>query len=103
MTITLWHGQNQIGRQGDQRARRQVQRLAGPKITVDAQIGALSDGLLEKMTAALAGGKYPDVVFQFGPNVANLARSPKAVDLTEDGQGRRAGTGTTSSPPPATR
>ena len=35
------------------------------------------------MTAALAGGKYPDVVFQFGPNVANLARSPKAVDLTE--------------------
>ena len=35
------------------------------------------------MTAALGGGKYPDVVFQFGPNVANLARSPKALDLTD--------------------
>jgi multiple sugar transport system substrate-binding protein len=34
------------------------------------------------MTAALAGGKYPDVVYIFGPNVANLARSPKALDLT---------------------
>ena len=36
-----------------------------------------------KMTAALAGGKYPDVVYIFGPNVANLARSPKALDLTK--------------------
>ena len=49
-----------------------------------ADAARLADGLLQKMTAALAGGKYPDVVYQFGPNVANLARSPKAVDLTED-------------------
>ncbi len=82
VTITLWHGQNQS-------ALKAIKELVAKfnasqdEITVDAQLGALSDDLLPKMTAALAGGKYPDVVFQFGPNVANLARSPKAVDLTE--------------------
>ncbi len=48
-----------------------------------AEVGAPSDNLYQKMTAALAGGKYPDVVYQFGPNVASLARSPKALDLTD--------------------
>jgi multiple sugar transport system substrate-binding protein len=83
VSITLWHGQNQT-------AGKTINALVDkfneshPKIKVDAQIGTVADGLLEKTTAALAGGEYPDVVYQFGPNVANLARSPKAVDLTED-------------------
>ena len=82
VTITLWHGQNQS-------AGKAIKELVAKfnasqdRITVDSQLGALSDDLLPKMTAALSGGKYPDVVFQFGPNVANLARSPKAADLTE--------------------
>jgi multiple sugar transport system substrate-binding protein len=82
VTITLWHGQNQI-------AGKTINKLVDDfnasqsKIKVDAQIGAPADGLFEKITAALAGGKYPDVSFQFGPNVANLARSPKALDLTD--------------------
>jgi multiple sugar transport system substrate-binding protein len=82
VTITLWHGQNQT-------AGKTINQLVDkfnqshPKIKVDSQIGTVADGLLEKTTAALAGGNYPDVVYQFGPNVANLARSPKAVDLTE--------------------
>src|SRR5215217_202140 len=82
VTITFWHGQNQI-------AGKTINKLVDDfnasqdKVKVDPQIGAPADGLLEKMTAALAGGKYPDVSFQFGPNVANLARSPKAADLTE--------------------
>ena len=81
--ITFWHGQNQI-------AGKTINQLVDkfnashPKIKVDSQIGTVADGLLEKTTAALAGGEYPDVVYQFGPNVANLARSPKALDLTED-------------------
>jgi multiple sugar transport system substrate-binding protein len=82
VTITLWHGQNQI-------AGKVIKGLVADfnrthtDVKVNAQIGAEADSLQAKMTAALAGGKYPDVVFIFGPNVANLARSPKALDLTE--------------------
>jgi multiple sugar transport system substrate-binding protein len=81
VTITLWHGQNQI-------AGKVIKGLVDDfnashtDVKVNGQIGADADSLQAKMTAALAGGKYPDVVYIFGPNVANLARSPKALDLT---------------------
>jgi multiple sugar transport system substrate-binding protein len=86
VTITVWHGQNQS-------AAKVFNKLVGefnathPKIHVDSQIGAPSDALLQKVTAALAGGKYPDMAYIFGPNVANLSRSPKALDLTETVKG----------------
>jgi multiple sugar transport system substrate-binding protein len=82
VTITLWHGQNQI-------AGKVIKGLVDDfnrthtDVRVDGQIGVDADSLQAKMTAALAGGKYPDVVYIFGPNVANLARSPKALDLTD--------------------
>jgi multiple sugar transport system substrate-binding protein len=82
VTITFWHGQNQS-------AGKVIKGLVDDfnrthtDVKVDAQIGAEADSLQAKMTAALAGGKYPDVVYIFGPNVANLARSPKALDLTQ--------------------
>ena len=82
VTITVWHGQNQS-------AEKVFNKLVGefnathPKIHVDSEVGAPADSLLEKVTAALAGGKYPDMAYVFGPNVANLARSPKALDLTD--------------------
>jgi multiple sugar transport system substrate-binding protein len=82
VAITLWHGQNQS-------AGKVIKSLVDdfnrthPDVKVDAEIGAPADNLYSKTTAALAGGKYPDVVYQFGPNVASLARSPKALDLTD--------------------
>src|SRR5689334_9873915 len=86
VTITVWHGQNQS-------AAKVFNKLVGefnathPKIHVDSQIGAPADALLQKVTAALAGGKYPDMAYIFGPNIANLARSPKALDLTDTVKG----------------
>jgi multiple sugar transport system substrate-binding protein len=82
VTITVWHGQNQS-------AAKVFNKLVGefnashPKIKVDSQVGTLADSMLQKITASLAGGKYPDMAFIFGPNVANLARSPRVLDLTE--------------------
>lgn len=80
--ITFWHGQNQTAKETLESL---VARFneSHPDIVVKAETGALADSLYQKTTAALAGGKYPDVVYQFGPNVASLARSPKALDLTE--------------------
>src|SRR3954451_91194 len=82
VTITLWHGQNQSAEKViDSLVNRFNATHKGTP--VDSQVGAPSDALQQKMTAALAGGKYPDMVYIFGPNVADLARSPKALDLTD--------------------
>lgn len=45
--------------------------------------------MLQKVLAALAAGSYPDVAYIFGSDLANIARSPKVVDLTDlvDGTG----------------
>lgn len=45
--------------------------------------GGVADAMVQKVTTALAGGKYPDIAYIFGSDVANLARSPKVLDLTE--------------------
>jgi multiple sugar transport system substrate-binding protein len=82
VTITVWHGQNQSAAKVFNKLVDQF-NATHPKIHVDSQVGAPSDALLQKVTTALAGGKYPDMAYVFGPNVANLARSPKALDLTE--------------------
>ena len=81
VTIVVWHGQNQSAQKVFNTLTAEFNRTH-PKIHVDAEVGAPADSLLEKVTAALAGGKYPDMAYIFGPNVANLARSPKALDLT---------------------
>lgn len=80
--ITLWHGQNQLAKEALESL---VDRFNASQrdVVVKAEVGAPADNLYQKTTAALAGGKYPDVVYQFGPNLPSLARSPKALDLTE--------------------
>jgi multiple sugar transport system substrate-binding protein len=39
--------------------------------------------MLQKVTAALAAGAYPDIAYIFGSDLANVARSPQVVDLTD--------------------
>lgn len=80
--ITFWHGQNQTAQETLDALVKRF-NASHPDIVVKAEVGALADSLYQKTTAALAGGKYPDVVYQFGPNLPSLARSPKALDLTE--------------------
>ncbi|WP_051223771.1 ABC transporter substrate-binding protein [Conexibacter woesei] len=82
VSITVWHGQNQS-------AAKVFNQLVGrfnathPRIHVNSEVGAPSDALLQKVTTALAGGKYPDMAYIFGSNAANLARSPRVLDLTD--------------------
>jgi multiple sugar transport system substrate-binding protein len=82
VSVTVWHGQNQSAAKVFNKLVDQF-NATHPKIHVDSQVGTLADSMLQKVTTALAGGKYPDMAFIFGPNVANLARSPKALDLTD--------------------
>ena len=39
--------------------------------------------MLQKVTAGLQAGNYPDVAYVFGSDLANFARSDKLLDLTD--------------------
>jgi multiple sugar transport system substrate-binding protein len=42
-----------------------------------------SDNALTKVTVALTGNKQPDISYQYGTNMPQLANTPKLVDLTQ--------------------
>jgi multiple sugar transport system substrate-binding protein len=53
-----------------------------PDITIELQY-VNSDNALQKATVAIQGNQQPDISYQYGTNMAQLAESPKIVDLTE--------------------
>lgn len=81
VTIQLWHGQTDSAAKV---IKGLVDRFhaAHPDISVDMGGGVLADAMLQKITAALAAGSYPDVAYVFGSDLASVARSPEVVDLT---------------------
>jgi multiple sugar transport system substrate-binding protein len=52
-----------------------------PNISIDLQY-VNSDYALQKVTVALQGNKQPDISYQYGTNMPQLATTPKLVDLT---------------------
>jgi multiple sugar transport system substrate-binding protein len=82
--ITMWHGQDDI-------AGKVLGQLADDfnrthkNIKVNATTGGVvADQMRQKVTTALASGEYPDIAYIFGSDLANLARSDKVLDLTDD-------------------
>lgn len=82
VTIEVWHGQADTARAALERLVADFHR-AHPRIRVDLAGGVLADAMLQKLTAALASGEYPDIAYVFGSDLANVARSPQTVDLTD--------------------
>ncbi|MFJ3423162.1 ABC transporter substrate-binding protein [Streptomyces sp. NPDC086082] len=82
VTIEMWHGQTDTGKKA-------LESLVAsftsshPHIHVRLGGGVLADAMLQKVTAALAAGSYPDIAYIFGSDLASVARSPQAVDLTD--------------------
>ena len=52
-----------------------------PNITIDVQY-VNNDYALQKVTVALQGNKQPDISYQYGTSMPQLATTPKLVDLT---------------------
>ena len=82
--ITMWHGQDDI-------AGKVLGQLVDDfnkthsDIKVNATTGGVvADQMRQKVTTALASGEYPDIAYIFGSDLANLARSDKVLDLTDD-------------------
>jgi multiple sugar transport system substrate-binding protein len=61
-----------------------VQRFEAdnPNIHIELQY-VNSDNALQKSTVALQGGQQPDISYQYGTNMPQLAQAPKLVDLTD--------------------
>lgn len=53
-----------------------------PNITIEQQY-VNSDVALQKATVAIQGNKQPDISYQYGTNMPQLAQSPALVDLTD--------------------
>lgn len=86
MTIDFWHGQADTALLTIQDLVADFER-SHPDIKVDMGGGVLSDAMLQKVLAALAAGSYPDVAYIFGSDLANIARSPKVVDMNSTVRG----------------
>ena len=55
---------------------------ANPNVTIDLQY-VNSDNALQKVTVALQRNEQPDISYQYGTNMPQLATAPKLVDLTD--------------------
>ncbi len=80
--IVLWHGY--VDTEGKAMKAMVAQFNAGhPKIHVTAQFYGNSDYALQKVLAAIAGGKPPDIAYLYGSWAANIAQSPKTLVLND--------------------
>jgi multiple sugar transport system substrate-binding protein len=83
VTVDLWHGQVDTGKAAIDALITEFNK-AHPNIkVVGGGGGVTADSMLQKVTAGLAAGSYPDVAYIFGSDLASLTRSPKVADLTD--------------------
>ena len=79
-TVTLWHGYTDVERTATD-AFAVKYNATDPAWKVDAVFSGNSDYGLQKLLTALAAGKAPDMMYQYGSSLANLSRSPKIVTI----------------------
>lgn len=80
--IVIWHGY--VDTEGKAIKAMVAQFNAShPKIHVTAQFYGNSDYALQKVLAAIAGGKPPDIAYLYGSWAANIAQSPKTLVLND--------------------
>jgi multiple sugar transport system substrate-binding protein len=82
VNITLWEGYTD-GESNAIKALAAQFNASHPNITVTPQFYGNSDYALQKVLAAIAGGKPPDISYLYGSNAANIATSPSVVNLTQ--------------------
>jgi multiple sugar transport system substrate-binding protein len=80
--IVMWHGYTEV----EARAlKSQVDEFnrSQSAVQVKLQFYGNTDYALQKVLTAISGGKYPDIAYLYGSWAANIAKSPKTLDLTQ--------------------
>jgi multiple sugar transport system substrate-binding protein len=81
--LTFWHGQTELWADCLAMQIEEFNRThKGIEVSSDTG-GVVADRMLQKVTAGLQAGNYPDVAYVFGSDLANFARSDKLLDLTD--------------------
>ena len=81
VTLTMWHGYTEY--EADWlNAALEEWNAANPDIQVDP-LFVNNDKALQKLTVALQGDEPPDITYQYGSSLPQVAAAPGLVDLTE--------------------
>lgn len=81
--ITFWHGQTQGVAKLLEKMIEEF-NASHPDIVVSKDSGGVnSDRMLQKVTAGLQAGTYPDIAYIYGSDLANLAVGDQLVNLTD--------------------
>lgn len=81
VNITIWHGYTDVEATAIKALTKEF-NATHPNITVTPQFYGNSDYALQKVLAAIAGGKPPDISYLYGSWAANIATNPSTVDLS---------------------
>lgn len=82
VTLDLWHGQVDTGKVAIDALINEFNKTHPNIKVVGGGGGVTADSMLQKVTAGLAAGSFPDVAYIFGSDLASLTKSPKVADLT---------------------
>jgi multiple sugar transport system substrate-binding protein len=82
VNITVWEGYTDAEASAIKKLAAQF-NASHPHITVTPQFYGNNDYALQKVLAAIAGGKPPDISYLYGSNAANIASTSKLVPLTD--------------------
>jgi multiple sugar transport system substrate-binding protein len=81
VTLTFWHGYQDY--EADWlNAALETWNRENPDIQIDP-LYVNNDNALQKLTVALQGGEPPDITYQYGSSMAQVAAAPGLVDLTD--------------------
>ena len=81
VTLTFWHGYT-AAEADSLNALLDQWNAENPDIRIEPLI-VNNDKALQKLTVALQAGKPPDITYQYGSSLPQLAAAPGLVDLTE--------------------
>jgi multiple sugar transport system substrate-binding protein len=81
--LTFWHGQTELWADC---LKTQIAEFNSTHKDIEVSTdtgGVVADRMLQKVTAGLQAGNYPDIAYIFGSDLANLGGSDKLLDLTD--------------------
>jgi len=80
VTLTIWHGYTEVEADWFNGAIK-AWNAQHPNITIKP-LFVNNDKALQKLTVALQGGEPPDITYQYGSSLPQVAAAPGLVDLT---------------------
>ncbi|MGZ4171107.1 MAG: extracellular solute-binding protein, partial [Solirubrobacteraceae bacterium] len=81
-TVTLWEGYTEVEANSIKALAAEFNKTH-PNITVNVQFYGNNDYALQKVLAAIAGGKPPDISYLYGSWAPNIATNPGVVSLNK--------------------